>query len=189
MNLKNSSTRYGVCTKFFHWLVFIGFVMQYFVAAIMLRIKDAETFWGFTQGVFYDWHKSVGLIIFGIVIFRYLWRHFAGLPDWAPGLSDGEKKYLHWVERILYICMFAMPVSGYIFVMAGDYGVLFFGKFPLPNPIGKIEWLATVADYTHIVTALAIALAFFAHMGMVCKRHFIHRDGYLWRMLPFTHQK
>ena len=189
MALKNSSARYGVGTKFFHWVIFIGFVMQYFVAAIMTNLKESETFWGFHQGNFYDWHKSVGLIIFGIVICRYLWRRFAGLPDWAPGLSDGEKSYIHRTEQILYICMFVMPISGYIFVMAGDYGVQFFGLFPLPNPIGKIEWLAKTAEYVHIATAVLIVVTFFAHMGMVTRRHFIRRDRYLFRMLPFTHQK
>lgn len=189
MSLKNSGTRYGTLTKFFHWTVFIGFVLQYFLASVMLRIKDAETFLGNTQGFYYDWHKSVGLVIFGLVIGRYLWRRLAALPDWAPGLSDGDKSYIHRVEQVLYFCMFAMPISGYVFVMAGDYGVLLFGKFPLPNPIGKIGWLATTAEYIHIATALTIVLAFLAHMGMVLKHQCIKCNGYLKRMLPFTHQK
>jgi len=84
MTFRNSSARYGVVTKALHWLIFVGIVMQYFVASIMLRIKDAETFWGITQGPYYNWHKSVGLIIFGLVICRYLWRRFGGLPDWSP---------------------------------------------------------------------------------------------------------
>lgn len=189
MQLKNSDNRYGVLTKLFHWLVFIGFVMQYFVAAIMLRIAQSESFWGFTQGMLYNWHKSVGLIIFGIVICRYLWRRFTNLPNWAAGLSSGEKNYIHWVERILYICMFVMPISGYTFVMAGGYGVHFFGVYHLPNPIGKVEWLALLAEYTHYFTAITIVLAWLAHMGLVVKRQFVNRDGYLRRMLPFTQQQ
>ena len=188
MNLKNSSTRYGALTKLFHWLVFIGFVMQYFVAAVMTRIGQSETFWGFAQGVFYNWHKSVGLIIFGIVICRYLWRRSTPLPDWAPGLSDAEKTRIHRVESVLYACMFVMPISGYVFVMAGDYGVHFFGVWALPNPIGKIGWLAVTAEYIHMFTAITIVLAWLAHMGIVIKRQFVKRDGYLRRMLPFTHQ-
>ena len=189
MNFKNTAKRYGALAKLFHWLIFVGFVMQYFVAALMTRLKDSETFWGFNQGAFYNWHKSVGLIIFGIVICRYLWRRYAGLPDWAPGLGDGEKRYLHRVEQVLYTCMFVMPISGYVFVMAGDYGVQFFGKFALPNPIGKIEWLAVTAEYIHLITAVTLVIAFLAHMGLVFKRQFVHRDGYLRRMLPFTHQR
>jgi cytochrome b561 len=189
MSLKNSSTRYGVVTKTLHWLIFIGIVMQYFVASVMLNIKDAETFWGITQGPYYNWHKSVGLVILGLVILRYLWRRLGGLPDWSPGLRDGDKRYIHRVEQVLYTCMFVMPISGYVFVMAGDYGVHFFGMKHLPNPIGKIEWLAKTAEYIHIATALVLLLAFLAHMGMVFRRTLAHRDGYLRRMLPFTHQR
>lgn len=188
MKLKNSKKRYGAMTKLFHWLVFVGFVFQYFVANVMLRISQSESFLGFTQGMLYNWHKSIGLIIFGIVICRYLWRRFTPLPNWAPGLGAGEKKTIHWLERILYFCMFAMPISGYIFVMAGGYGVQFFGLYPLPNPIGKIEWLALVAEYVHYFTAITIVITWLVHMGLVIKRQFVHKDRYLQRMLPFTHQ-
>ena len=189
MTFRNSSARYGVVTKALHWLIFVGIVMQYFVASVMLRIKDAETFWGITQGPYYNWHKSVGLIIFGLVICRYLWRRFGGLPDWSPGLTEGDKGYIHRVEQVLYACMFVMPISGYVFVMAGGYGVNFFGMHELPRPIGKIEWLSKTAEYIHITTAFVIVAAFLAHMGMVVKRTLVHRDGYVRRMLPFTHQK
>lgn len=189
MQLTNSSKRYGAVTKFFHWVIFIGFVFQYFVATIMLRIAQSESFWGFTQGFLYNWHKSVGLIIFGLVIGRYLWRRLTRLPNWAPTLSKRERVWVHWIERILYICMFVMPISGYLFVMAGGYGVHFFGLYHLPNPIGKIEWLALIAEYTHWVTAITIVVTWFCHIGLVLKHQLIDRDRLLNRMLPFTHQR
>lgn len=188
MQLINTSKRYGFVTKLFHWLVFIGFVFQYFVASIMLRIAQADSFWGFTQGVLYNWHKSIGLIIFGIVIGRYLWRRFTPLPDWAPTLTANERSAVHWIERILYLCMFIQPISGYIFVMTGGYGVHFFGVYHLPNPIGKIAWLALIAEYTHWVTAITIVVAWLGHMFIVFKHHLFRRDRLLYRMLPFTHQ-
>ncbi|MEZ4620653.1 MAG: cytochrome b/b6 domain-containing protein [Caldilineaceae bacterium] len=176
-------------TKFFHWAVFIGFVFQYFVASVMLRISQAESFWGFTQGFLYNWHKSVGLIIFGVVICRYLWRRFTSLPNWAPTLTKRERVWVHWIERILYLCMFVMPISGYMFVMAGGYGVNFFGVYPLPNPIGKIPWLALLAEYTHWITAITIVVTWLCHMALVFKHQLIDRDRLLHRMLPLTHQK
>ncbi len=188
MQLKNSSKRYGAVTKLFHWLVFFGFVFQYFVAAIMTRIAQADSFWGFTQGMLYNWHKSIGLIIFGIVIGRYLWRRLTWLPDWAPTLTAGERTAVHWIERILYQGMFVQPISGYIFVMAGGYGVNFFGVYHLPNPIGKIEWLALIAEYVHWITAMVIVLAWLGHMVIVFKHQLFLRDRLLHRMLPFTHQ-
>jgi cytochrome b561 len=186
MSLSNASQSYGGLTKFFHWVVFFGFVFQYFVAAVMTRIAQAETFWGFTQGFLYNWHKSVGLLIFGFVIFRYIWRRVSTLPDWAPTLTKREQKLIHRYEQVLYLCMFLMPISGYAFVMAGGYGVHFFGIVHLPNPIGKIEWLALIAEWTHWLTAILIVIALVLHIGLVLKHQLIDGDGLLNRMLPFT---
>ena len=165
MQLKNSSKRYGAVTKLFHWLVFFGFVFQYFVAAIMTRIAQADSFWGFTQGMLYNWHKSIGIIIFGIVIGRYLWRRLTWLPDWAPTLTAGERTAVHWIERILYQGMFVQPISGYIFVMAGGYGVNFFGVYHLPNPIGA-ALCGVMIERAGAGVALAFFATVFAVLGM-----------------------
>ena len=95
------------------------------------------------QDDYYNWHKSIGLVLLALVVLRIAWRKLTALPDWAPTLTPAERTISHWNETLLYTCMFLMPVSGYLFVMAGDYGVRLFGRYDLPNPIGKQEWLAT----------------------------------------------
>lgn len=185
MTLQNTKERYGALTKFFHWVIFFGFVFQYIVANIMTSIAQSETALGFTQGMLYNWHKSVGLILFIFIVARYLWRRFSKLPDWAPTLTKKEQTLIHWYERVLYICMFLMPISGYLFVMAGGYGVMFFGVTPLPNPIGKNETIALIAETIHWLTSYAILISLFLHIGLVLKHQFIHRDQLLLRMLPF----
>jgi cytochrome b561 len=85
--------------------------------------------------------------------------------------------------------MMLMPISGFIFVMAGGYGVKFFGLWDLPNFIGKIAPLALLAQWTHRITAYLIVATLFTHWGLGIRHHLRHRDRYLQRMLPFTHQK
>jgi len=188
VNWKNSLARYGVITKFFHWTIFFGIVFQYLVGNVMIRVSQSQTALGYSQGTLYNWHKSIGLIIFGLVVFRYLWRRLTPLPDWAHSLSERERTYTHWVERILYISMFLMPISGYLFVMAGGYGVHFFGLYHLPNPIGEIEPLALAAQYTHRFTSIVMLITLILHIGFVLKHQFANRDRLANRMLPFTHQ-
>lgn len=188
MNWKNTTARYGVITKFFHWVIFFGIVFQYLVGNIMIRITQSQTALGYSQGTLYNWHKSIGLIIFGFVVARYLWRRFTFLPNWAPTLTTREHTFIHWMERILYITMFLMPISGYIFVMAGGYGVNFFGVYHLPNPMGKIEPLALAAQYTHRIASIVMLIALILHIGFVLKHQFVNRDRLINRMLPFTHQ-
>ena len=81
--------------------------------------------------------------------------------------------------------MFLMPVSGYLFVMAGGYGVKLFGVFDLPNPIGKVEWLAATSHFVHVVTSYVLVIVVGSHVGLGLKHHLFERDGFLNRMLPF----
>ena len=185
MPLLNSTTHYGTITRFFHWAVFLLFAYQYVVANIMTRIEPNKTVLGLGQDVYYNWHKSIGLVLLALVVLRVAWRKLTSLPDWHPGLTPAERSLSSWNETLLYTCMFLMPVSGYLFVMAGDYGVRLFGRFDLPNPIGKVEWLASTARVVHLVTSYAIVIIAGSHVGLGLKRHIFDRDGFLHRMLPF----
>ena len=129
-----------------HWAVFLLFAYQYIGANIMSRIGQGKTLFWLNQDDYYNWHKSIGLVLLALVVLRIAWRKLTALPDWAPTLTPAERTISHWNETMLYTCMFLMPVSGYLFVMAGDYGVRLFGRYDLPNPIGKQEWLATLAQ-------------------------------------------
>lgn len=80
--------------------------------------------------------------------------------------------------------MFIMPVSGYLYVMAGGYGVVLFGVMELANPIGKLPGLAAGAKWVHITTAFMLAAAILAHAGLILRHQFVVKDNLLARMLP-----
>ncbi|MET0681549.1 MAG: cytochrome b/b6 domain-containing protein [Burkholderiales bacterium] len=187
--MKNSATRYGPVTKILHWTVFVLILNQFVVAAMMLNTPQGATTAGFTQGQLYNWHKSIGLIVLAVALARYIWRKTTPLPDFAPNLSDGEKRALGWIEPTLYLCMFLMPISGFVFVMTGGYGVNFFGVWHLPNFLGKHAAISKIAEWTHIVTAVVLFVTLLAHWTLGIRHQSRHRDRYFHRMLPFTHQK
>jgi cytochrome b561 len=184
MTLLNTQDGYGALTKFIHWLVVALFAFQFAAANIMLRIDGDETALGLTQATFYNWHKSIGLIALVVAVCRLLARRHGQLPDWAPTLSLHERKFVHRAEQVLYTAMFLMPVSGYLYVMAGGYGVNLFGALDLPNPIGRQEALAIAAKWTHIAASYALLLALAGHVGLVLRHQLIMKDRLLHRMLP-----
>ena len=187
--MMNTNARYGLVTKTLHWGVFLLMLNQFIVATAMFHTEPGETTFGYTQGSLYEWHKSIGLIVLALAIVRYVWRKTTPLPDWAPNLSSGERRAIHHIERLLYICMFLMPISGFVFVMAGGFGVKFFGMWPLPNPIGGHATLAHVAQLTHESVAILLVVALFVHWGVILRHQRRHTDRYVHRMLPFTHQR
>jgi cytochrome b561 len=187
--MRNTDHRYGWMTKLLHWAIFALVVNQFIVGPLMMRTPAGETFAGFTQGGLYNWHKSIGLVAFVVAAIRLAWRKLTPLPDWAPNLGAGERRAIHRVERLLYACMFLMPASGFVFVMAGDFGVNVFSAWEMPRFIPPHARLASAAQWTHKVAAWTLGITLVAHWSIVARHQYLHRDRYVQRMLPFTHQR
>jgi cytochrome b561 len=184
MALLNTEAGYGSLTKLCHWLIVALFAFQFAAANIMVRLDGSGVFLGLSQDVYYNWHKSMGLVALVVAVVRLVARRSGQLPPWAPTLSAGERKFIHRAEQVLYAAMFVMPVSGFVYVMAGGYGVHLFGVVHLPNPIGTSPPLATAAKWTHIAGAYALVAALAGHLGLVLWHTLVVRDGLLRRMLP-----
>jgi cytochrome b561 len=185
MGLKNSPTHYGAITKLLHWSVFLLFLYQYLGANLMTRVGRGHTLLGLTQGDWYNWHKSMGLMLLALAFLRLLWRRAGVLPDWAEVLTPAERAISHHNERLLYGAMLLMPVTGYLFVMSGGYGVKLFGLWDLPNPLGKEATLAAIARFLHILLAYGALVVIAWHVGLGLKKHVFEDTGFLRRMLPF----
>lgn len=186
MQLTNSATHYGTVTRFLHWAVFLLFLHQYLGANLMTRIGSDQTLFGITQGGYYNWHKSIGLALLGLALLRLAWRKLTPLPDWAPTLTPAERTISHWNETLLYAGMILLPVSGYLFVMAGGYGIKLFGWHDLSNPIGKQAGLAAFARVVHVALSYATLVIVAWHVGLGLKHHLFDHDRLLDRMLPFA---
>lgn len=184
MALLNTQAGYGAATKWFHWITAALFAFQLVSALIMTRLGDDGTVVGVGRDDWYNWHKTLGLVALLVATGRLVARRMGELPPWAPALTETEKRIIHRAEQALYAAMFVMPLSGFVFVMAGGYGVQFAGLFALPNPIGRIEALGEAARIVHIATAIVLVTALAAHLGIVLRHALLLRNGLLRRMLP-----
>jgi cytochrome b561 len=184
MQWKNSSAGYGALTKFFHWTMAAMILFQLVSATIMVRLGADGIALGAGQATYYNWHKSIGLVALVFAVGRVLARRAGSLPGWAPSLNDAERSFIHRAEQALYAAMFVMPISGFLYVMAGGYGVNLFGVRELPNLIGQYTWLATAAKWAHIGAGWVLTLALAGHIGLVLRHTLLLRDGLLRRMLP-----
>ena len=184
MTWLNSQHGYGRLSKICHWLIVGLFAFQFAAASIMLRLEPDETMMGLTQAGTYNWHKSIGLVALIVAAVRLWSRRQGEMPPWAPVLSETERRFVHRAEQILYTAMFLMPVSGFVYVMTGGYGVQLFGSVHLPNPLPASEPLATAAKWVHIVCSWALVVTLAGHLGLVLRHHVVLKDGLLCRMLP-----
>ncbi len=184
MSLLNAPTGYGSLTKALHWLMAGLFAFQYIAASIMTRMAPGDVVLGAPQSAYYNWHKSIGLVALAVAVVRLVNRRLGELPPWAATLSDAEKRFIHRAEQVLYLAMLVMPITGFVYVMAGGYGVMLFGQWPLPNPIGRWPLLADIARWGHIGSGWALLAAMGGHIGLVLRHQLMLRDGLLHRMLP-----
>jgi cytochrome b561 len=185
MALTNSATRFGLVSKFFHWAVFLLFLHQYLTGILMMRMERGHLVLGLDQGVYYNLHKSVGFTIIILVLLRITWRKTTRLPDWPDTLASWEQTAMKWTERTLYFCMLVMPLSGYVFTLAGGYNFKLFGLVQLPQLIAKNATVANTAEFIHAGTAYLIIATLALHLALALKRHHVDGDGFLYRMLPF----
>lgn len=184
MSLFNTPQGYGGTTKLLHWLMVGLFAFQYAAAQIMTATAPSGEALGLTSSDWFNWHKSIGLVALVIAVARIANRRIGELPPWAPVLSEGERAFIHRAEQVLYAAMIVMPISGLVYVMAGGYGVLMFGRWTLPNPIGAIAWLAVTAKWIHIGCGWVLLGAIAGHVGLVLRHQLVLKDGLLRRMLP-----
>lgn len=184
MQLFNSATRYGALTKAIHWLMAVLFAVQIISGTIMVRLGPDGTVLGVGESGYYNWHKSLGLVALVFAVLRVAVRKSGALPDWAPTLTESERRFIMRAEDVLYAAMFVMPVSGFVYVMTGGYGVLLFGVWSLPNPFGVSPLVALVTGWIHVLSALLLVATLAGHIGLVLRHQLWLRDGLLRRMLP-----
>lgn len=189
MQILNSAERYGFLTKLLHWAIVLLFAFQYFAGFTMMAMLNGDLgftpkseFLGLNMNNWFNWHKSIGLVVLAVVLLRLLNRSFNTLPAWAPTLGPGEKKVIHRYEQLLYLGMLIMPLSGFVYTMAAGYGVHLFEAYHLPNPIGKSKPVGEAAKWVHIVSAWVIVAALAAHLFVVFRHQFFVRDNLLGRM-------
>lgn len=185
MPLKNTPSRYGSVSRFFHWAIFLLILYQTIGANIMTRLGRDGTLLGMNANFYYNWHKSIGMVILALAIGRLIWRRTTPMPDWHESLTTVERRLSHRLETWLYWLMFALPVTGYLFVMAGGYGIKLFGLYDLTNFIGKQPSWSGLVWTLHVLLAYCAIVIIAWHVGHVIKKHVLEGSGLMHRMLPF----
>ncbi len=177
------SLRYDPIAVTLHWLIALLIIGMLALGFLM------EDFPGSIRPLAYTLHKSTGITILALSLFRLVWRLLnppPALPAAMPRHLKLAAKATHW---LFYVLILAMPLSGWLMVSASQkYPTVFFwiGEVPfIPMPTG-IDGKATAhmfGDY-HLWFAYSTLLLLALHLGAALKHHFVDRDTVLTRMLP-----
>ncbi|MDO8654061.1 MAG: cytochrome b [Undibacterium sp.] len=171
--------RYTRLSIFFHWLIAILIVAAFALGSVMTDMKISPT-----KLQYYSWHKWLGVTILGLVALRLLTRLFSGAPAHLDSLKKWEKQVASGTHALLYLLMFAVPLSGYFYTSAAGFPVVYLGLFELPTIIGPNPELKPLLKELHEMLTTVILVVVGLHVAAALKHHFIDKDGTMQRMLP-----
>jgi cytochrome b561 len=171
--------RYTRLNIFFHWLLAVMIIIAFVVGTIMTDMHFSPL-----KLKVFSWHKWLGVTILGLVALRLVTRLITGAPTYPDSMPAWQQRLAHWMHGLLYLLMFAVPLSGYFYTLAAGYPVVYFGLFELPVLIPANPELKPTLELTHEILSKVLAVAFFAHLGAALKHLFIDKDGMFQRMLP-----
>jgi len=96
----------------------------------------------------------------------------------------GKKTAAHGLHGLLYLLMFAIPVSGYMYSLAAGVPIVYLGIIPLPVLIEPNEEWKMILKQVHYFLNMTLLALVVLHVAAALKHHFIDRDNVLKRMLP-----
>ena len=161
-----------------HWLVAALVVAQFAWGWWMQEIPKQPV--GPRVDAF-NLHKSVGMLIFALMVARLGWR--LGHPAPAlPPLPPWESRLAHAVHVLLYVALFVQPLSGYLGSVFSGYPVRLFGVV-VPAWGWKDEAIKELMSRIHLVDSFVLAGLVLLHIAGALK-HVTDGSGILRRMLP-----
>lgn len=172
--------RYTTVAIVFHWLIALLIVGSFTMGLVMTEIPGITP----TKLKYYSWHKWAGVTILLLATLRLLWRLSHAAPPYPAHMPGWQKTAANVLHGLLYVLMFAVPLSGYLYTLSAGVPVVWFGLFQLPVIIDPNPALKPVLKALHFWLNMTLATCVAGHVGAALKHHFIDRDGLIKRMMP-----
>ncbi|KAB0486251.1 Cytochrome b561 [Pseudomonas reinekei] len=179
MQLRNSTSRYGWVSIFMHWGVALV-VVGLFALGLWMVGLDYYSTWRKDAP---DLHKSIGLVLLGVMVLRVLWRFISPPPPTLSSYSRMTRLGAKFGHGFLYLSLFAVMVAGYLISTADGVGIPVFGLFEVPALVSGLPDQADTAGVIHFYLAWVLVIFSGLHALAALKHHFIDRDVTLKRML------
>jgi cytochrome b561 len=181
--------RYTNTAIVLHWIIALGVVTNVTLAWLWPHSLPDDV-----VRPTIDVHKSIGITILGLALMRLLWRASHAPPPIPTTYQKWEISLAHITHVLLYVILFAMPLTGWImdsaFKDAAKFPMHYFGTFVFP----RIPWIMqldqplkenihTWFGKAHEWLSYVLYVLFVLHVAGALK-HQLAGDKELQRMLP-----
>ncbi|MGJ9420193.1 cytochrome b [Massilia sp. CMS3.1] len=173
--------RYSLPAIVLHWLIALLIIATFTLGLVMTEIQGLTP----TKLRYFSWHKWAGVTVLALATLRLLWRLRSKPPAYPAAMPAWQIRAAHALHGLLYVLMFAVPLSGYFYSLAAGVPVVYFGLFSLPVLIEADPVLKPVLGALHYWLNMVLAACVAVHVLAAFKHVLVDRDGIVQRMSPF----
>jgi cytochrome b561 len=167
---------YAPIAVLLHWALALLIISMMGLGWYMISIEDDPG-----SAWYFNLHKSIGLLIAGLVLKRLLWR-LGHPPSRLPAsVTPWQASASSVSHKLLYGAMLAMPLFGMVGAMLSKKGLIFFGT-PLPRVFEANHDLAEIFFEAHSVTSWILVVLISLHALAALKHLLVDKDGVFQRM-------
>ncbi|WP_029933364.1 cytochrome b [Thiomicrospira pelophila] len=178
--LTNQANQYGVVQIALHWLIAVTIFGLFGLGLWMVDL----TYYSAWYRTAPDLHRSIGVLVVSLMVFRLLWRLANPKVELIPTHKNWERKLAHVTHALMYGLMLLLAISGYMITTAKGQPLHVFDWFSIPAISTGIEYQEDIAGDLHEIFAWSLIGLALLHIAGALKHHFVDRDNTLKRMLP-----
>jgi len=177
--LNNTNSNYGFASIFFHWLSALAIFGLFGLGYYMVDLTYYHAWYKTAP----ELHKSVGIVLFTLMILRLIWRYKQVAPNHLASHSSFEQKVGKAIHTLLYLLIFIIMITGYLISTADGRGIEVFELITVPAFGSLIENQEDIAGLVHKWLAYLLIAFAALHALAALKHHFIDKDDTLNRMI------
>jgi len=178
----NTEERWGSVSIGLHWTIAALVLLVQVPAGITMVSVEPGT----VQNVFYNIHKTNGIVIFLLALIRLGWRFAHPVPFLPADMPGWQAKLARTTHALLYLILFLMPITGFLYTAMGGFPVPFFMLYDLARLVPENKPVAELFKYAHLTLQYVLYVTVALHVAGALQHHFIRKDGVLRRMLSPT---
>lgn len=175
------NAKYSGAAMALHWLVVLAVLATLIV---LQRAESAPT--REASGEIMGTHFAIGVVIFLLVIARFIWRMVNPPPSPMQSHAEWEKTLARVTHLLMYALLLVMPLAGWYAKSKFESPINVFGLFEVPPlPVTPDPEMGKAIFEGHELAGKVLIALIVVHILATIKHMLIDKDGAIYRMLPF----
>ena len=174
---RNSATGFGLTTRILHWSM-----MLLIFGMLILGTTIADMQPNLSNLYLYGVHKTFGFLVLALTLIRAVWHRISPPPPPIGEATAWTNRLARLVHGLIYLCLIAIPICGWIASSATGLDVLLFDTIRMPDiaPVSE-AWEKNGFTAHGLLTKVLMGLLAAHILGAMLRG--VKQDGTIARMM------